>query len=69
MTSTLLNLKIKNLKTAEEMWDMVKADATNKSTLFLFNAEDQLASMKLTDNSDPKTHLSELKEHFQIMMQ
>ena len=25
--------------------------------------------MKLTDNSDPKTHLSELKEHFQIMMQ
>ena len=50
------------------MWDMVKADATTKSTLFLLNAEDQLASMKLTDNADPKTHLSELKEHFQLMM-
>ena len=52
----------------KEMWDMVKADATTKSTLFLLDAEDQLASMKLADNADPKTHLSELKEHFQLMM-
>ena len=50
------------------MWDMVKVDATTKSTLFLLNAKDQLASMKLADNADPKTHLSELKEHFQLMM-
>ena len=63
MTSTRLGLKIKNLKMAKEMWDMVKADATTKSTLFLLNAEDQLTSMKLTDNTDPKIHLSELKEH------
>ena len=34
-TSTQLGLKIKNLKPAKEMWDMVKADATTKSTLFL----------------------------------
>ena len=67
-TSTCLSSKIKNLKTAKEMWDMVKADATTKSTLFLLNAEDQLTSMKLADNTDPKTHLSELKEHFQLMM-
>ena len=66
-TSTHLSLKIKNLKMAKEMWDMVKADATTKSTLFLLDAEDQLASMKLADNTDPKTHLSELKEHFQLM--
>jgi hypothetical protein len=26
-------------------------------------------SMKLSDNDDPKTHLAELKEHFQHMMQ
>ena len=39
-----------------------------KSTLFLLNGEDQLTSMKLTDNTDPKTHLSELKDHFQLMM-
>jgi hypothetical protein len=31
--------------------------------------EDQLASMKLSDNDDPKTHLTELKEHFQLMIQ
>ena len=47
---------------------MVKADATTKSTLFLLDAEDQLTSMKLADNTDPKTHLSELKDHFQLMM-
>ena len=67
-TLTQLGLKIKNLKMAKEMWDMVKADATTKSTLFLLDAEDQLASMKLTDNTDPKTHLSELRDHFQLMM-
>ena len=35
-----LSLKIKNLKMAKEMWDMVKADATTKSTIFLLNTED-----------------------------
>jgi hypothetical protein len=62
-------VKIKDLKTAKEMWDIVKADATMKSTLCLLNVEDQLVSMKLSDNNDPKTHLAELKEHFQLMMQ
>ena len=47
---------------------MVKADATTRSILFLLDAEDQLASMKLTDNTDLKTHLSELRDHFQLMM-
>src|SRR5271170_4092858 len=32
-TSTRLGSKIKNLTTAKEMWDAVKADATTKSTL------------------------------------
>ena len=68
MTLTCLSLKIKNLRTAKEMWDMVKANATTKSTLFLLDAKDQLTSMKLTDNADLKAHLSELKEHFQPMM-
>ena len=67
-TSTHLGSKINNLKMAKEIWDMVKADATTKSMFFLLNAKDQLTSMKLTDNTDPKTHLSELKEHFQLMM-
>ena len=54
---------------AEEMWKKVKSDATTKSTLFMLDAEDQLTSMKLLDNEDSKTHLSELKSHFQTMLQ
>jgi gag-polypeptide of LTR copia-type/GAG-pre-integrase domain len=68
-TSTRLGNKIKNLKTAKEMWEAVKADATTKSTLFILDAEDQLSSMRLADNEDSKTHLSEMKQHFQLMLQ
>ena len=68
-TSTCLGNKIKNLKTLHDMWDAVKVDATMKSTLFLLDAEDQLASMKLTENDDLKVHLMEVKQHFQLMGQ
>ena len=57
------------MKSAEEMWNAVKDDATTKSTLYLLDTEDQLTSMKLSDNNDPKTHLAELKQHFQLMSQ
>ena len=40
-----------------------------KSTLYILNAEDQLSSMKLVDNDNPKTHLVKLKNHFQTMLQ
>ena len=68
-TSTQLGIKLKSLKTTKEMWDIVKMDATLKSTLYILDAEDQLSSMKLEDNEDPTTHLSELKQHFQLMLQ
>jgi hypothetical protein len=68
-TSTCLATKIKGFLTPEDMYKAVKDDATSKSTLFLLDAKDQLSSMKLTDNNDPKTHLAELKTHFQLMMQ
>ena len=42
------------MSTAEEMWKAVQDDATLKSTLFILDAEDQLSSMKLGDNKDPK---------------
>jgi gag-polypeptide of LTR copia-type len=51
------------------MWNVVKQDATSKSMLYLLNAKDQLSSIKLADNDDPKTHLTELKSHFQLMLQ
>ena len=68
-TSTQLGIKLKSLKTTKEMWDIVKTDATSKSTLYILDTEDQLSSMKLEDNEDPATHLSELKQHFQLMLQ
>ena len=68
-TSTHLGNKIKNLKTSHDMWDVVKAEAMTKSTLFLLDTEDQLASMKLTENDNPKVHLTEVKQHFQLMGQ
>ena len=61
-TSTCLGNKIKNLKTSHDMWDAVKVDATTKSTLFLLDTEDQLASMRLAENDDPKAHLTEVKQ-------
>ena len=51
------------------MWKVVKEEATSKSTLYILDAEDQLSSMKLTDNDDAKTHLAKLKAHFQTMLQ
>ena len=51
------------------MWNIVKMDATLKSTLYILDAEDQLSSMKLKDNEDPATHFSKLKQHFQLMLQ
>jgi len=68
-TSTCLGSKIKELKTAKEMWSIVVADVTMKSTLFLLDAEEQLMSMKLSHNEDSKTHLAEIKQHFQLMLQ
>src|SRR6266852_574098 len=54
-TSTRLSSKIKNMKTAHEMWNAVKADVTTRSTLYLIDAENQLEGMRLNDSSDPKT--------------
>ena len=68
-TSTCLGNRIKNLKMSHDMWDVVKVDAMTKNTLFLLNTEDQLASMRLTENDDPKAHLMEVKQHFQLMGQ
>jgi hypothetical protein len=47
----------------------MKADATEKSTLFLIDAEDTLLSMRCSDSSNPKTHLMEIKAHFELMVQ
>jgi len=68
-TSTRLGSKIKELKTTKEMWEVVVADVTTKNKLFLLDAEEQLMSMKLSDNDDSKAHLIEIKQHFQVMLQ
>jgi hypothetical protein len=68
-TSPRLGVKIKNLKTAKEMWDAVKQDATTKSTLYIVDAEDELSSMRCNDSAEAKTHLAKLKDHFNLMLQ
>lgn len=68
-TSTHLGAKVKNLKTAKEMWAEVKRDATSKSTLFIIDAEDELSTMKCQESSDPKTHLTKIMGNFNLMVQ
>jgi len=67
-TSTCLGAEIKGLTTAKEMWDVVRAKATTKSTLYILDAEEQLANMKLYNDEDSQTHLSKIKNHFEIML-
>ena len=67
-TLTHLGSKMKGLATAQDMWKVIKDNTTSKSTLYLLDAEDQLFSMKLQDNDGPKTHLSEFKQHFPLML-
>ena len=66
-TLTHLGAKIKDMTSAEEMWKTVKNDVIKQSTLYLLDAEDQLCSMKLSDNDDLKAHLTE--QHFQLISQ
>ena len=66
-TSPRIGSIIKNLKTAKEMWGKVKGDATTKSTLFLIDAEDQLATMQVSNSDNPHTHSTKLKQHFKLM--
>src|SRR5882762_6569240 len=68
-TSLHLGVKIKNHMTAKEMWDVMKMDAAEKSTLFLIDAKGMLSSMRCSDSSDLKTHLTEIKAHFELMVQ
>ena len=56
------------MSTAKDIWDEVKNDSMMKSTLYIIDAEDQLASMRCTESTDPKTHLTEIKAHFELMM-
>jgi len=42
-TSMCLGARIKDLTSAKDMWEVVKADATMKSTLYILDAEDQLS--------------------------
>jgi len=66
-TSYRLGAKIRNLNTAKEMWEVVEADATTKSTLYLIDAEDQLTTIRCHDDPDEKTHYTDLKGHFELM--
>ena len=60
-TSIHLGAIIKNLKTAKEMWDKVKNDATT------LTRQTSWPVCVFTNSDDPATHLTELKQHFELM--
>ena len=66
-TLTYLGSKLKALKSSKDMWNVVKEDITTKSILFLIDVEEQLSSMKLADNDNAKTHLAEIRQHFELV--
>jgi hypothetical protein len=49
------------------MWDAAKHNATTKSSLHRVNILNQLQTMKCMSSADPKTHLAEVKAHFEKM--
>ena len=57
------------MTSVKEMWNTIKDNVTKKSTLQLLDAEEQLQTMKLEDNNDSKSHLMELKQHFQLIVE
>jgi gag-polypeptide of LTR copia-type len=65
--SSRMGSLIRNLKSAKEMWEKVKEDCTNKSTIHVIDAEAQFAAMRCSDNSDPTAHVSEMKAHLELM--
>ena len=67
----LLFLSVLTMFHSKQVWSrtVVKVDAATRSTLYLLNTKDQLTSMKLADNNNPKSHLAEVKQHFQLMME
>jgi hypothetical protein len=64
-TSPRLSGKIKNLKTATEMWAAIKSDTTTKSTLYIIDAEDELSSMRCSDS--PYRAEGALRPHAQVL--
>jgi len=68
-TSPRLSQKVLQMTTAKAMWDAVKLDATAKSSLHQVDILNKLQTMKCPSSSDSKTHLSEVKTHFEKMTQ
>jgi hypothetical protein len=66
-TSPRLSLKIKNMATAKDMWDAVKVDVSNKSTLQQIDILEQLQEMHCSENADADAHLLKITEHFRLM--
>jgi hypothetical protein len=63
-TSPHLSSEIKAFATAKDMWDAVKADVSNKSTLQQIDILEQLQEMYCSENADADAHLHEITEHF-----
>jgi hypothetical protein len=68
-TSPHPSQKLLQHTTAKVMWDDIKLDAPAKSSLHQIDILNRLQTMKCPSSSDLKTHLSEVKSHFEKMTQ
>jgi len=66
-TLSHLSSKMKGFATAKEMWDVVKANVSNKSTLQQIDILEQLQEMHCSENANADAHLLEITEHFHLM--
>jgi chloramphenicol O-acetyltransferase len=68
-TSAHLSQKLLYLTTVKAMWDDVKLNVTAKSLFHQIDILNRLQTMKYSSSLDLKTHLSEVKSHFEKMTQ
>ena len=61
--------KIKSLKTPNKMWVQICSDVKTKSTLQKMDIKCLFESIKLTENSDATTHVTEMEAHFCLMQE
>ena len=67
--SPCLCSKIKSLVTPNEMGAAISTDVKNKLTLQKMDVRRLLEAMKLAENLDATTHVSEMEAHFHLMQE
>ena len=65
--SPCLCSKIKSLNTPNKVWVIICADVKHKSTLQKMDVKCLFEAIKLAENMDATTHVTEMEAHFHLM--